>query len=162
MESTESIISALLHSCGFSFSKVTQSSVAGQTVFSIETDSAPQSLIGHNGDVIHAIDYLVKKIVEQQMTSTATSSVDGGDNVRLPLFLVDVNDYRTAQIRDLQTKSLMMADRARDFKYDVELSPMSAYERLIVHTTLQGSPHVKTESRGEGRERRLVIKYDGE
>jgi spoIIIJ-associated protein len=53
----------------------------------------------------------------------------------------------------------MMAERARSLQYDVELSPMSAYERLIVHTTLQDAPNVKTESQGEGRNRRVVIKY---
>ena len=56
----------------------------------------------------------------------------------------------------------MMAERARSFQYDVELSPMSAYERLIVHTTLQGAPQVKTESQGEGRNRRVVIRYTTE
>ena len=68
--------------------------------------------------------------------------------------------YNVAQnIKDLQSKALMMAERARSFQYDVELSPMSAYERLIVHTTLQGTPNVKTESQGEGRNRRVVIRY---
>ncbi len=75
------------------------------------------------------------------------------------MFLVDVNDYRTKQIKDLQAKALMMAERARSFQYDVELSPMSSYERLIIHTTLQDAPNVKTESQGEGRSRRVVIKY---
>jgi len=78
---------------------------------------------------------------------------------RMPMFLVDINDYRTKQIKDLQTKALMMAERARSFQYDVELSPMSSYERLIIHTTLQDAPNVKTESQGEGRSRRVVIKY---
>jgi spoIIIJ-associated protein len=53
----------------------------------------------------------------------------------------------------------MMAERARSFQYDVELTPMNAYERLIVHTVLSDSPNVKTESSGEGRNRRVVIKY---
>ena len=75
------------------------------------------------------------------------------------MFLVDVNDHRARQIRDLQTKAVMMAERARSFQYDVELTPMSAYERLIIHTTLQNAPNVKTESQGEGRNRRVVIKY---
>ena len=39
---------------------------------------------------------------------------------------------------------------------------MSAYERLIIHTTLQDAPNVKTESQGEGRNRRVVIKYSSE
>ena len=53
----------------------------------------------------------------------------------------------------------MMAERARAFQYDVELTPMSAYERLIIHMTLADAPNVKTESLGEGRNRRVVIKY---
>ena len=75
------------------------------------------------------------------------------------MFLIDINEQRTRQIKDIQTKALMMAERARSFQYDVELTPMSAYERLIVHTTLQDAPNVKTESQGEGRGRRVVIKY---
>jgi spoIIIJ-associated protein len=59
----------------------------------------------------------------------------------------------------LAAKAVMMAERARSFRYDVELSPMSAYERLIVHSALSSEPHVKTESQGEGRGRRVVIKY---
>jgi spoIIIJ-associated protein len=81
------------------------------------------------------------------------------NHAREPLFLIDVNGYRTQKIKDLQNKALMMAERARSLQYDVELSPMSAYERLIVHTTLQDAPNVKTESQGEGRNRRVVIKY---
>ena len=75
------------------------------------------------------------------------------------MFLIDVNEFRAKQLKEIETKALMMAERARSFQYDVELTPMSAYERLIVHTTLQNSPNVKTESLGEGRSRRVVIKY---
>jgi spoIIIJ-associated protein len=94
----------------------------------------------------------VKKIVEQRHAKKEATEDE-------PLFLIDVNEYRSRQIRDLQAKALMMAERARSFQYDVELNPMSAYERLIVHTTLQDAPNVKTESQGEGRNRRVVIRY---
>ena len=40
------------------------------------------------------------------------------------MFLVDVNDHRAPpQIRDLQTKAVMMAERARSFQYDVKAHP---------------------------------------
>lgn len=148
-ETVETILKELLASMGISDAAVTQSEVAGQTIFSIQTSEA-RSLIGAHGDTVHAIDMLVKKIAEKRLPP------EGAQNLH---FLVDVNDYRVKQIKDLQTKALMMAERARSFQYDVELSPMSAYERLIVHTTLQGAPNVKTESAGEGRNRRVVIKY---
>lgn len=150
MEKAESALKDFLNAMGAVYTSVTRLEIANQTVFSIATDDAKQ-LIGAHGDTVHAIDHLVKKIVEKQNPPENPEDA--------PLFLVDVNDYRSRQIRDLQAKALMMAERARSFQYDVELSPMSAYERLIVHTTLQDAPNVKTESQGEGRGRRVVIRY---
>lgn len=155
----EAIITGLLGALGASYKSVQRLEVAGQTIFSIQTDDA-RELIGGHGDTVHAIDFLVKKIYEKKHTAPEgeeSSAQSGG-----ALFLVDVNDYRTKQIQELQTKALMLAERARSFQYDVELTPMSAYERLIVHSTLQGAPNVKTESQGEGRNRRVVIKYSAE
>ena len=149
----EPILKSLLDSGGFQYKDISHLEVAGQQIYMIQADDARQ-LIGGHGDAIHAIDYLVKKIVEQKNGPRTEDSVSTDDH-----FLIDVNEYRTKQIKDLQTKALMMAERARSFQYDVELSPMSAYERLIVHTTLQNAPNVKTESQGEGRNRRVVIRY---
>lgn len=151
MQSPQAILRSLLDAIGISYSDVTEVDIAGQVVLSV---SAPdgKSLIGTHGDTVHALDFLVKRIVEH-------NRMKSGEAGEEPHFLVDVNDYRARQIRDLQTKALMMAERARSFQYDVELSPMSAYERLIVHTTLQNAPNIKTESQGEGRGRRVVIRY---
>jgi spoIIIJ-associated protein len=146
----KAIIEELLRSIGYQAS-VSTAEIGGQTVYSIEGVAEPRDLIGVHGDTIHAIDTLVKKIVEK--------GLGNGQEREMPLFLVDIDDYRARQIRDLQTKAKMMAERARSFQYDVELSPMTSYERLIVHTALQDEPNVVTESQGEGRNRRVVIKY---
>ncbi len=142
---------SLLTSMGIAFDGIEEQSLAGQTMLSIKTVNGKE-LIGTHGDVLHSIDHLVKKMLEKGVKP------EGGDTEG-PHFTVDVNDYRTKQIKDIQTKAMMMAERARSFQYDVELTPMSAYERLIVHTTLQNEPNVKTESQGEGRSRRVVIRY---
>lgn len=147
MDKVEAVLRDVLSSMGAEYTNIVRADVAGQAIFSI-TASDGRQLIGMHGDTIHAIDHIVKKIVEK------LSPED--ENLH---FLIDVNDYRSRQIRDLQVKAMMMAERARSFQYDVELSPMSAYERLIVHTTLQDAPNVKTESQGEGRNRRVVIRY---
>ena len=133
---------------------VSSSLIGGQTVYAIAGVPNPRDLIGMHGDTIHALDHLVKRMVEQKLHAE--------EGAEMPLFLVDIDEYRARQIRDLQTKAKMMAERARSFQYDVELSPMSAYERLIIHTALQSEPNVKTESQGEGRNRRVVIKYSAE
>ncbi|MFZ2555418.1 MAG: R3H domain-containing nucleic acid-binding protein [Minisyncoccia bacterium] len=159
MEDVEKIVETLLETLGVAHKGVTRLEVAGQIVYSIGVDDG-KTLIGAHGDTVHAIDFLVKRIVEQKLSkkrAAAGAEINVIENE--PMFLVDVNDYRTRQIRDLQNKALMMAERARSFQYDVELTPMSGYERLIVHTTLQDAPNVKTESQGEGRNRRVVIRY---
>jgi len=152
----EPILKDLLGLLGFSNAGIAREEIAGQVVYSIEAGEAGRALIGQYGDTVQALDLLVKKIAEKKAGGAAPETEN---TPREPLFLVDVNGYRTQKIKDLQSKALMMADRARSLQYDVELSPMSAYERLIVHTTLQGAPNVKTESQGEGRNRRVVIKY---
>lgn len=144
------ILKELLEALGAEYSEIQEVELAGQFVLAIQSSDA-HTLIGPRGDVVHAIDHLVRKIHEKRVPPTE------GTDIHHPL--IDVNDYRSKQIRDLQTKAKMMAERARSFQYDVELSPMTSYERLIVHSTLANEPKVKTESQGEGRSRRVVIRY---
>src|SRR3989344_254714 len=157
----EQILKELLDAIGVAHTGVVKTVIAGQTVFAIQMQDARQ-LIGIHGDTVHAIDHLVKKIAETRSAAgSKTARAAGGDVAPAEYlqFLVDVNDYRAKQIKELETKAIMMAERARSFQYDVELTPMNAYERLIVHTVLAGSPNVKTESSGEGKNRRVGIKY---
>ena len=157
----ENILKELLDAAGIPYTKIVRSELAGQVIFSIETPDNGRALLGNHADTVHALDLLVKKIAENRLPPRETPAPPAPpeNNHDHLMFLVDVNDHRAKQIRDLQTKAVMMAERARSFQYDVELTPMSAYERLIIHTTLQGAPNVKTESQGEGRNRRVVIKY---
>ena len=161
-EIVQTTLKELLNVAGLPHSGITRADIAGQVVFAIQTEDAG-ALIGTHGDTVHALDHLVKKIVEKHSPVPQVSAESGGsdepESKSGSHFLIDVNDYRAKQIKDLQNKALMMAERARSFQYDVELSPMTAYERLIVHMTLQDSPNVKTESQREGRNRRVVIKY---
>ncbi len=160
MESVEVILKELLSKLGVPYLGIEQSTVAGQEIFSIQTDGDARALIGIRGETLHALNTLVKKMYEKRLPVDAMDdALSAQVGERTPMFLIDVNNYRANQIKELQTKALMMAERARSFQYDVELSPMSSYERLIIHTTLQDAPNVKTESQGEGRNRRVVIKY---
>lgn len=163
-ETVEKTLKELLDAAGLTYNEISRSEVAGQIIFSIKADDA-RTLIGMHGDTVHALDLLVKKIVEKRLPAAEKGAEEHEEEAEVKSdlhFLIDVNDYRAKQIKDLQQKALMMAERARSFQYDVELSPMSAYERLIIHTTLQNEPNVKTESQGEGRNRRVVIKYSAQ
>src|SRR3989344_3184433 len=158
----ETILRELLDAMGAPYSEIAVHELAGQKIFSIQAEDG-RALIGMRGDTVYALDSLVKKIAEKQLfpkaeSEAAASGEEESDNKNLH-FLIDVNDYRAKQIQDLRSKALMMAERAKSLQYDVELSPMSSYERLIIHTTLADAPNIKTESQGEGRNRRVVIKY---
>ncbi|HEY4520008.1 MAG TPA: R3H domain-containing nucleic acid-binding protein [Candidatus Paceibacterota bacterium] len=150
MSDVQETVREFLSALGASHKDVVEKDIAGQKIYNIETDGSV--LVGMYGDTVHAIDYLVKRIIEKR----AGVAEAGGER---SLFLVDVNGYRSRKILDLQTKALVLAERARSFQYDVELTPMSAYERLIIHSALAGAPNIKTESQGEGRARRVVIRY---
>lgn len=161
LEEVQATLESFLRAMGASFTGVERTELVGQQILSIKAADGV-AFIGSHGDTLHAIDFLVKKIVEKAVAGKGIALEEGGEHESGPHFLIDVDEYRTKQIKDLQTKALMMAERARNLEYDVELSPMSSYERLIVHTALQNEPKVKTESQGEGRNRRIVIKYAAE
>lgn len=103
-------------------------------------------LIGEGGETFQALSHLIRRIAGK-------GKEDGID------FSIDVNDYKSSIIDKLKVKAGILANRARDMKTDIEMEPMSSYERLIIHGALSDQPNIKTESIGEGRDRRLVIKY---
>lgn len=103
-------------------------------------------LIGSGGENLRALNYLVKKIVEKNIE---------GDHK----FLIDVNGYHGKKLEELKQQARILAERARTFRHDVELSPMNAYERMIIHSLIGEDPDLSTESEGEGKFRRVVIRY---
>ncbi len=118
---------------------------------------SPESglLIGDRGETFQALSHLIRRIASKGLEETSLNGAVG----QVADFAIDVNDYRASMIDRLKIKAGILANRARDMKTDVEMDPMSSYERLIIHGALSGQPNIKTESIGEGRDRRLVIKY---
>jgi spoIIIJ-associated protein len=103
-------------------------------------------------EFLKAMNHLIRKIAVKKL----------GEET--PKFFVDVNGYRETRLGELKNKVMILRARSLALKTNVELPPMSAYERRLVHTLCEGSPNIKTESVGEGHRRRVVIKYveDGE
>lgn len=114
------------------------------TQFVIRSADA-RALIGMQGEHLQALNYLTHRICEKILGADAH-------------FIVDVNDYQKQKIDALQELAKMSAQRVRYFKKDVELEPMSAFERRIVHSALSEYPDIATQSTGEGFNRRVVIR----
>lgn len=106
-------------------------------------------MIGREGETLRSLNHLVSKIVEKDMP-------EGSPLSRL---LIDINGYQKKQFDELKGRAHMMAERARYFKSRIELDPMPAFERRIIHTFLESAPDLKTESEGTGPNRHIVITY---
>ncbi len=102
-------------------------------------------LIGRSGDNLKALQQVARAIVGKQLLEQAH-------------FIIDVNDYQKSRLELLKEIAKKMAQEAKERHEPKWLAPMNAYERRIVHLTLAVEPGIKTESEGEGEERRIVIK----
>lgn len=130
---------------GVKFDDVAVSEVGGSTFFTVRTQESGV-LIGAHGDALSALNHVVKKMLETKVPRDSH-------------FVVDVNGYHARRIKSLEDQARLVAERARTFRYDVELSPMTAYERMIIHSTLKGMPDIETVSHGEGKLRHIVVRY---
>jgi spoIIIJ-associated protein len=114
--------------------------------------SEPHFFIEREGEGLHALNHLVHRILESKTPSTDSPSFG---------VLVDINGFQKKRIDNIRAIAHMMSERARYFKSNIEIDPMSAFERRIVHEFLSEAHDLKTESVGFGRTRRVVIKYIG-
>ncbi|MDO8590626.1 MAG: R3H domain-containing nucleic acid-binding protein [bacterium] len=146
---TKEIIEELLKlmNVGFEAIERVESPESNHTRFLIRTDESAL-LIGQNGEHLGAFNYIIRRIAAKSALGEAPEK-----------FFVDVNGYHEKTLENLKAKAKIMCERARSFKVDIELDPMSSYERMIIHSFLEGAVDIKTESKGEGAQRRVVIKY---
>ncbi|MDP3052722.1 MAG: R3H domain-containing nucleic acid-binding protein [bacterium] len=71
---------------------------------------------------------------------------------------LDVNNYRRERERLIAELAKAAAHKAIINKEEIQLPPMNAYERRLVHLEIVNHPDLKTESVGEGKERHVIIK----
>lgn len=128
------------------------------------------SLLGFPGaeisvDAEHRkISIFIDDIVLQDNVSAILPALDHILNLMLrkesdQAFVVDVNHYRKDRERIIIDLAKAAARKAMITKGDVELPPMNAYERRLVHMEITAHPELKTESVGASKERRVVIKH---
>lgn len=101
-------------------------------------------LIGREGQNLAAIQYLATRIIARKMES----------QIRLH---VDTGDYHSRQDARIQETALFLAERVRTLGRSQSTRPMTAYQRRIVHLTLQDVPDIYTRSSGDDTLKRVII-----
>lgn len=104
-------------------------------------------LIGLRGEHLQALNSLMK----QMLSATERSDKDS------EAYIIDVNDYQKELIERLRNQTKIIAERVKLFKKEMSLPPMSAYERMIVHSVAATIEGVETRSEGEDSERHVVL-----
>ena len=106
------------------------------------------TLIGHHGDTLDALQYLAN-------LASARKNINGErDKSRVT---IDIEGYRAKREETLRALARRMAAKALRNKRSVMLEPMSAYERRIIHSEIQGIEGVSTNSIGSDNNRKIVI-----
>jgi spoIIIJ-associated protein len=104
----------------------------------------PQILIGENGQTLFEIQKLLRMIINKKFPNIFHLNLD-------------INDYKKKKIDSLQKVAKELADEVASSKVEKAMPPMSSYERRIIHAELSQRQDVKTESKGEGLSRYVVI-----
>ena len=106
------------------------------------------TLIGHHGDTLDALQYLAN-------LASVRKNINGErDKSRVT---IDIEGYRAKREETLRALARRMAAKALRNKRSVMLEPMSAYERRIIHSEIQGIEGVSTNSIGSDNNRKIVI-----
>ena len=102
-------------------------------------------LIGRHGQMIDALQYLANAMAHRSV---------GDDRRRI---VVDAAGYRARRSATLETLARRCAEQASATGHRVELEPMSAVERRLVHEALKDDPEVETASEGVEPNRYVVV-----
>lgn len=108
-----------------------------------ETDS--NLLIGQFGINLQSFQHIARLIVRKKIS----------DKVN---FILDVNSYREQKNQSIIQQASDAAEQAVSEGRVIIMKPMSAYERRLVHLELSKNEKVKTESVGEGENRKILVK----
>lgn len=111
---------------------VTEQKTEDGILIDIQCDD-PGRLIGRQGQTLSQLQYLINRMIYQKDQSASKVTLD-------------VGGYRAQSRQSLIAKAKEAAEKVRRWGDIVELEPMNAFDRRIVHNTLKDDPTVETHS----------------
>ena len=143
-QTPKEILDTLLGCLGFVFEIKEMESENGLTLQVYTAEKG--ALIGHNGQTMDDLQYLLNRVLQAQ---DATS----------PRVQVDVEHYRDMRNDLLVARVRKLAETVRTTGMPVHLEPMNSYDRRLIHNAFQDDPQVLTWSPpDDARMKRIVLK----
>ncbi|HEY0550018.1 MAG TPA: R3H domain-containing nucleic acid-binding protein [Verrucomicrobiae bacterium] len=127
---TETLLK-ILHLLGFE-AQVEEHRMDDDLVLDVKADDAGR-LIGRQGQTLSDLQYILNRILFQM-------------DENAPKITVDVGGYRAQAREALIKKAQEAAEKVRRWGDVVELEPLSAFDRRIVHHALKDDPDIMTQS----------------
>lgn len=104
-------------------------------------------LIGKNGVILRALNFIVKNAVNNEFKKRVEMSID-------------INGYKESRYKKMASMAKRIGKQVLRTKVDVKLDPLPADERKVIHQVIADmDSHLKTESKGEGKNRFITISY---
>jgi spoIIIJ-associated protein len=103
-------------------------------------------LIGNRGKHLESLQYVFSMMLRNKLPEDTNYRV-----------ILDVCGYKDERNKKIERIAMQKADDARILGEPIELEPMSPADRRVVHVALQVFDDIKTESVGEGEDRRVKI-----
>ena len=144
VEKVESFLSGLFERMGVEATmEVTQSDDSIEVVL---RSNEPGALIGRRGDTLDAIQHLTNYSLNKGGAARARVNIDA-------------ENYRQRRNETLENLATRTAGRVMKYRRNMTLDPMNAYDRHIIHSTLQSYENITTYSVGSEPNRRIVVAY---
>ena len=114
------------------------------TILHVTGGKQVSALIGRRGETMEALSYLASLVANRL----------GGDYMKLGL---DVAGYRNKREADLEALAKRLSEKVIRTGRSIAVEPMNPYERRIIHSAVGKIEGVRSESEGDGADRRVVI-----
>jgi len=125
-------------------------------VVSIDTKDAGR-LIGARGESLEGLQLIINQIMSRKTGESTPSGVE-----RFKRVVLDVGGWRKQKEEELKSKATELGREVLETGKEVELEPMSPWQRRMVHMVISEMSGLSSESVGEGRDRHVVIKVNSE
>ncbi len=140
---SKAILQQLLNLLGFT-ATVEEHHMDDGVLLDVKTDDSGR-LIGRQGQTLADLQYITNRILFQQDPSA-------------PKVMVDVSGYRAQAREALVRKAKEAAEKVRRWGDVVELEPLNAFDRRIIHQALKDDPGIETHSvEVEGTDKKAIL-----